>query len=179
MNNLPALLSGGSFGVGEVGNIIEAQKQASYQNYIMNLMKNPAAFAALVTKMTQPLNQGLTQAVGNQVQGNLAERGLSQAPGIFAATESQALAPYYQQEQNQATSALLQLLGLPAGTFKSPSNNSGALQMFLKTLQGGGGGGGGGGSIIDAGTPQYMPTDIGPPLADVGDAPIFDPSWSG
>jgi hypothetical protein len=140
-NPLAQLISGGSFGAGEIGNILRGQKEASYQNQILNLFKNPGQLAALVAKLQQPLNNGLTQAVGNQVQGNLAERGLAQAPGIFAASEAQGLAPYYQQNQQTAMNSVLQLLGMPASTFKNPVNNSGALSMFLKTLQQPGGAG--------------------------------------
>ena len=153
MEALPSIISGAAFvsaedfGGGEIGNIIEAKKKADYQNYINDLMKNPGKLAALVAKMQQPLNQGLQQAVGNSVQGNMAERGLSQAPGIFAASESQALAPYYQQNQNAAMQSVLQMLGMQSGTFGNPTNNAPALQMFLKSLQGGGSGSSGGGGV--------------------------------
>src|SRR5271157_5694751 len=97
MNMLPAIISGGAFGAGEIGNILEEQKRMQYQNYIMDLMKNPQKLAALVAKLQKPMDNALVQGVTNQVQGNMAERGLSQAPGIFAASQSQALAPYEQQ----------------------------------------------------------------------------------
>jgi len=135
MEAIQAIMSGMAFGAGELGNIIQGSKENSYQNKILSLLNNPAALAQLASKLQQPLNSGLTQNVTNQVQGNLAERGLSQAPGIFAASESQALAPYYQQNQNTALQSVLQLLGMPASTFKNPVNNSGALSLFLKALQ--------------------------------------------
>lgn len=165
---LPQILSGGAFGAGEVGNIIESEKQAAYQNFVMSLLKDPAKLQALVAKLQQPLNNGLTQAVGNQVQGNMAERGLSQAPGIFAASESQALAPFYLQNQNAALNAVMQLLGMPAGTFKNPSNNSGALGLFMKSLQGGGGDGGDGGFAGGF--------NMGPPLAPTDSGDTIDTS---
>jgi hypothetical protein len=132
---LGPLLSGGLLGAGEVGNIIEGSKQQSYQNYILNLLKNPQLLAQMAAKIQQPLNNGLIQSVGNQVQGNLASRGLSQAPGIFAATESQALAPFYQQNQSTAMQALIQSLGLPAGTFSQPTNLAPAMQLFMNSLR--------------------------------------------
>lgn len=170
MEALPQLISGSMFGLGEIGNIIEAKKKADYQNYVMGLMKNPGAFAALVSKLQKPLDNSLVQGVTNTVQGNMAERGLSQAPGIFAASESQALAPFEQQNQQTATNAVLQLLGLPAGTFSQPSNNSGGLQTFLKTLQGGGSGG--------SDTSGFSGFNIGPPIAPPDTTPSVDPGWS-
>jgi hypothetical protein len=158
MDALPAIISGSSYGFGTIGNIIEQQKKAAYQNKIMSLLNNPAALAAMAAKLQKPLDAGLTQAVTNQVQGNMAERGLSQAPGIFAASESQALAPYVQQNQQTAMNAVLQLLGLPAGSFSQPSNNSGSLQMFMNSLKNIGGGGGGAGGT--GGFTQF-PWDLG------------------
>ena len=139
MNMLPAIISGGAFGAGEIGNILEEQKRMQYQNYIMDLMKNPQKLAALVAKLQKPMDNALVQGVTNQVQGNMAERGLSQAPGIFAASQSQALAPYEQQNYNTALQSVMQMLGMPSGSFQQPANTSGALQMFLKNIGGGGG----------------------------------------
>jgi hypothetical protein len=133
--NWQKLFSGGLVGAGEVGNILEGNKAGQYQNFVMNLLKNPQLLAQMAAKIQQPLNNGLTQAVGNQVQGNLASRGLSQAPGIFAASESQALAPFYQQNQNTAMQAVLQSLGLPAGTFRPPTNLGPAMSLFLNSFK--------------------------------------------
>jgi hypothetical protein len=142
--NLAPIISGASVGGGTIGNILEERKRLQYQNYVMNLLKNPQALAAAIAKIQQPLNQGLAQAVGNQVQGNMAERGLAQAPGTFAASESQALAPFYEQNLNTATQAFLQSLGMPAGTFGSPVNTSGPMALFLQSLKNRQGGGAGG-----------------------------------
>jgi hypothetical protein len=188
MDGLPQLLgpliSGGSAVGGTVGNIFEDVKRNQYQDFVMNLIKNPQALAALVQKIQQPLNNGLTQAVGNQVQGNLAERGLSQAPGIFAASESQALAPFYQQNQNTATQAILSALGLPAGSFGQPINTSGAWQGFLKSLPPGSNNGNwngqfGVGGIVDPslGSISAMPGGYGGTVGPDPTAPIYDPSW--
>lgn len=135
LQSIMPLITGGTAAAGIGGNILEDVKRNNYQNYVMNLLKNPQALAAAIAKIQQPLNSGLTQAVGNQVQGNLAERGLSQAPGIFAASESQALAPFYQQNQNTATQAFLSSLGMPAGTFGAPANTSGAMGLFMNSLK--------------------------------------------
>ena len=196
-NGLAQVISGGGFAAGELGNILQGIKENSYQNQILSLFKNPAQLAALVAKLQQPLNNGLTQAVGNQVQGSLAERGLAQAPGIFAASEAQGLAPYYQQNQQSAMNSVLQLLGMPASTFKSPANNSAALGMFLKSLQPAGGGYNPPGSDLPPGSyggipyaPMYNQTPgfsfdpnsftQGLPFMPPPDTSIpFDPTFSG
>jgi hypothetical protein len=135
-NNLwQKLLTGGLAATGEVGNVLEGEKRSAYQNFVMSLLKNPGKLAQMAAQITQPLSRGLEQSVGNQVQGDLASRGLSQAPGIFAATESQALAPYEQQNQNIAMQAVLQSLGLPAGTFAQPTNLGPSLGLFLNQFK--------------------------------------------
>jgi hypothetical protein len=116
------LLQTGLVGAGEAGNLLEEKKRLDYQNFVLNLLKNPQQLAAMAAKIQQPLNNGLVQSVNNQVQGDVAARGLGQAPGIFAASESQALAPFVQQNQNTAMQAVLQSLGLPAGSFGTPTN---------------------------------------------------------
>ncbi len=134
------LLQGGVLGAGEVGNILEERKRLQYQNFVMDLLKHPEKLAAMAAKIQQPLNNGLVQAVDNRVQGDMASRGLSQAPGIFAASESQALAPYVQQNQNEAMNAVLQSLGMPAGSFQQPQNLSGIMSLFSQPLKAGSGG---------------------------------------
>lgn len=134
-NNWQKLLTGGMAGAGEVGNILEQKKRMDYQNFVMSLLKDPAKLAQMAAKIQQPLSQGLQQSVGNEVQANMASRGLSQAPGIFAASESQALAPFQQQNQQTAMNAVLQSLGMPAGTFGQPTNMGPAMQLFMNQFK--------------------------------------------
>lgn len=158
------LLLGGMLGTGEIGNIIEERKRASYQNQLLNLIKNPAALTQMILKAQRPLDNALVQAVNNRVQADLASRGLSQAPGIFAAGESQAIAPYIQQNYNEAMNQVLTSLGLPGGTFRQPQNLSPLLTQFLRMFRGGGGGGSPsltGGS--DTGLTLPQPSDVGTP----------------
>lgn len=141
------LLLGGLFAGGEVGNLLESQKrsalqnkQAQYLNYVTNLVKDPAAISRMATSEAAPLSQSLVQSVNNQVQGDMAARGLAQAPGIFAASQSQALAPFVQQNQNTALEAVLRQLGIPisAGStmqFSAPGNMTNLLSQFLKSTQ--------------------------------------------
>jgi len=114
----------GIAGAGETGNILQQAKANSYRDFIMGLLNNPQRLATMTNKLAAPLSGALTQSVENQVQGNVASRGLSQAPGIFAASESQALAPFVQNNQNTALQAIMQALGVPAGTFGSQTNLS-------------------------------------------------------
>lgn len=102
---------------GGIGGILQAilqGQQLSKVNSIEN--ESPAKLGSQVAQATQPLSAGLTQSVGNVVQANMAERGLSQAPGIFATAESQALAPFYQQNQQTALALISQKLGMPLET---------------------------------------------------------------
>ena len=129
---------------GLVGNLLGQQsqnaytnQQTAYQAYLQNLAKNPAALSAMINKATLPLSGALVQGVNNQVQGDLASRGLSQAPGIFAATEEQALAPYLLSQQDQARQQVMQQLGLgqgqqPPAVFPGQSNMTAALMQALK-----------------------------------------------
>lgn len=128
------LMEAGTVGAGEIGNILEERKRLAYQNFVMDLLSHPEKLAAMAAKIQQPLNNGLIQSVGNQVQGDMASRGLAQAPGIFAAGESQALAPYYQQNQSTALNAVMQSLGLPSGTFQPPQNLSSLMSLFSKPM---------------------------------------------
>ena len=155
----------GVAGAGETGNVLQDIKANQYRDFVMGLLNNPQRLSAMIAKATQPLSGALTQSVENQVQGNVASRGLGQAPGIFASSESQALAPYYLQNQQEATNAIMTALGLPAGTF-GKSTNLGPLFTSLfsgvKPLPG------------QAQTPSpglTLPTDQPPPVSAGGDMP--------
>jgi hypothetical protein len=132
--NTGKAISGGLLGAGEIGNIMEERKRMAYQNFVMDLLKNPQKLAQMAAKIQAPLDNGLVQATNNRVQGDMASRGLSQAPGIFAASESQALAPYIQQNQSTALQAVMQSLGLPQGTFQQPQNLGPLMGTFLKSF---------------------------------------------
>ncbi len=186
------VISGASSGLGLLGNLIsgvEGQKEqnllTTQQDKIANL--TPSQLTSMVTSAEAPINQGLIQDVGNTVQADVASRGLSQAPGVFASEESQALAPYEQQNYQTALSQVMQQLGLPlqyAGVISEllkgqQTNLSPSLALFLKSLQGGAGGGG---AIPGASTPNYTQLlDLiqgtspgGDSLSDFGTTPDLD-----
>ena len=130
------LLLGGLFGAGELGNLIQSHKESDYQNYLLNVMKNPALLSQMVLKAQQPISAALVQDINNRVQGDLAQRGLAQAPGIFGTTEAQALAPFEQQNYQTALQQVLASLQLPGSTFNRPQANlSPLLSLFLQSLR--------------------------------------------
>ena len=113
---LMSLLNLGSSGLGMFGNLMNDIQRQGQLNMIKKNEKtlgDPTQLAKQVASATQPLNEGLVQSVDNTVKGSLAESGLSQAPGILATTESQALAPFEQQNQNTALQLVMERLGLP------------------------------------------------------------------
>lgn len=145
------LLLGGATGMGEFGNImagLQKQRELSAVNNQMKMLMGmtPQQLGAKVAAATQPLSQGLVQNVGNAVQAQMGERGLAQAPGIFAATEEQALAPYEQNAQQMAMEALLRQWGMPAeyanisrGLLPGQTDVSPLFTAFLAAMNKGGG----------------------------------------
>lgn len=121
-NPLMSLISGGAGGVGNIlANITRnnvLQQQMDLTKKYANL--TPAEVTSGIKGLEQPLSSGLTQGVGNVVQGEAAERGLSQSPGVFGTMLSQALGPYQLQEQQMATDAFFKQLGLPISSRPSP-----------------------------------------------------------
>ena len=115
----------GSAGMGVIGNIQANNARNSVLSAETNRMNaynklTPAQVAQGITSLEQPLSSNLTKSVGNVVSGQLAERGLSQAPGIQAQALAQGLAPYQLQEQQLAQQAFFQKLGLPISAQPSP-----------------------------------------------------------
>jgi len=119
------LLGLGSGVMGTVGNIEANRTKNQILGTELGQMKTlqnmtPAQLVAQEQSLQQPLSQNLVNSVTNAVSGNLAARGLSQAPGIQAASIAQGLAPYQMQEQQMAQQALFQKLGLPISARPSP-----------------------------------------------------------
>lgn len=144
------LLGIGTAGAGIAGNIMnsitrgqQTSKLQSAEKQLANL--TPQQYGSMVAGATQPLNQNLLNLVGNQVQADVASRGLAESPGTFAATESQALAPFQQQNQNTALQLILTKLGLPIEYANAvinsvgPNANVGGILQALMQLPGAGG----------------------------------------
>jgi hypothetical protein len=110
---LTALATTAGAGANVYSGIKNAQNTGAYnstQSYIQNLMKNPAAAQKAAAGYTQPLSAGLTDSVTNQVQAQLAERGLGGSPAALQSNLAQALAPYIQQNQQTGLNALFNML---------------------------------------------------------------------
>src|SRR6185437_428132 len=108
----------------------------STQSYIQSLVKDPAKMAAAAAKFQQPLSAGLTDAVTNQVQAQLAERGLGGSSGPTSAAITQALAPYIQQNQSTAMQTLMNSLGL-GGSARPATLPNVDLSKLMAMLKGG------------------------------------------
>lgn len=126
----------GATGAGLVGNLLADKQRSDAANLAKrNANLTPAQLGAQVTQATQPLNQQLVQAITGNVNANLAEQGLSQAPGIQASAIAQGLALPEQQNQQTAMQLVLQKLGLPAEyarTIPPGSDLSSLIAMLFK-----------------------------------------------
>lgn len=164
----------GATGAGLAGNLsADAQRSAAASAAQKNMNLTPQQIAAMVSGAEQPLNKGLVQAVTGNVDANLAEQGLSEAPGLIAQATSQGLAPFQQQNQQTALQLVLQKLGLPAELLKSippNANLSPLLAMLFKGFGGPAPSGGGGGFPTTGPTPPTNPYDTGatPPFDTTG-----------
>lgn len=115
-------------------NLYNSYQQNQYQNWLRSMSQDPKKFNAYAQQFVQPLNAGLTSGVANQAQAYLASRGLSSSPQISEQVEAQAIAPYIQQNQNQAYQDALQALGLGGGA-KSPNiSSSNPLSSLFSTI---------------------------------------------
>jgi hypothetical protein len=133
------LLLGGLSGAGEIGNIMADRQRGDLLNKEKSWMDmTPQALAAKVSAATKPLDAGLTQGVGNVVQGQVGERGLAESPGVYSAVLSQALAPYYQKNQSDALSLILKQMGIPiesAGLLPGMTQMGPLLALLMKSVQ--------------------------------------------
>ncbi len=151
---LPKILGIGSAGAGFIGNIMNAITRGRQVGKLEDAEKKfanltPEQLSGLVSRAEQPLSQDLLQSVGNTVQADVAGRGLAESPGVFAATETQALAPYKIEQQKMALELVLKQLGLPIEYANAIINATGGgtdmsklLAMLMNAQKGGGGGGG-------------------------------------
>jgi hypothetical protein len=129
------IVSGGTLALGEVGNLLAGRQQQNAYNAVTKM--TPDQIARDAARTAAPLDRALTQSVTNQVSGDLASRGLSQAPGILASTESQALAPYAYQNYQAALQAVMEKLGMnlnAAQLLPKGQNLTPAMMLFLQQM---------------------------------------------
>lgn len=131
-------------GSGSIGNILANRsrnqvlsKEMAQMQALTNL--TPDAMMKGINALKTPLSSNLVSSVGNTVQGNMASRGLSQAPGIFAQAMGQGLAPYELQSQQMAMDAYFKKLGLPISARPSPfgpfPNQTNTSQLWQSLMQ--------------------------------------------
>ena len=133
---LESLAGLGATGAGLYGNIsADQQRAAAAKQAQANMNLTPAQLSAQVNAATQPLNAGLVQAVTGQTNANLAEQGLSEAPGHIAQATAQGLAPYEQQNQQNALQLVMQKLGLPAQLLQSIGPNANLSQLLALLMR--------------------------------------------
>lgn len=128
----------GATGAGLVGNLL-ADKQRSDAAALAKRNANltPAQLSGMVNQATQPLNANLVQAITGNVNANMAEQGLSQAPGLMQTALAQALAGPEQAQQQLALQLVMQKLGLPAEYAKLIPQNANlapGIAMVMKSL---------------------------------------------
>lgn len=184
-------------GIGSTGyNLYNQFQNQQYQNNLRSYAQNPQKLNAYAQKFTQPLTAGLTQGVANQTQAYLANRGLSESPQISEAVESQAIAPYLQQQQNQGYQDALQALGLGGGAIPPGEQKQSAQNGLASAFANAPGSlpqpGGAAGYALTFGNQnqqlpsQYQPIASEPPPIDISswyngqtsyDPSIFQPSY--
>jgi hypothetical protein len=89
-----------------LGNVANPQTAGQMNQYLQGMQtpysqmlgqQNPGQMTSLENQYMQGLNSGLTSGVWNTVQNQLAQSGMSQAPGVATYDYAQALGPLYQQ----------------------------------------------------------------------------------
>jgi hypothetical protein len=163
-------IAGGAGIAGLIGNLIASKTRGDEISKLQKSEKkfadlSPEALAGLVSRAEAPLGQDLLQSVGNTVQADMASRGLAESPGIFAATEAQALAPYKIQQQQLALQLVLKQMGLPieyAQAIIQATGGNADVSKLLALLMNKGGG------DTTGGVPDTTGLDIGKLLTEIG-----------
>lgn len=135
LGNVGKIVGIGGAGAGLIGNIMNAITRGKAIGSLEGYEKlSPEQLASKVSGATKPLDQALVENIQNQVQADVASRGLAQAPGIFAAEESQALAPAEQQNQQVALQLILRQMGIPAEILASTTGGSDPMAALLMLM---------------------------------------------
>jgi hypothetical protein len=138
-----ALLTAGTVGTGLTQNLLANSEAQSKQKFVESLISNPTKFASYVKSFEQPLQAGLTADVTRSADAYGAEHGLGSSPAVMSDVVTQALAPYFQQQQSQAQNSALSALGIYSG---APTTKPVDISSILKML------------MMNSGTPAPNPT---------------------
>jgi len=124
--------TGAVAGTGILQNFMANQQAQKKQQFVQDLINNPAKFASYVKSFDQPLQAGLTADISRQADAYGGERGLGSSPAIMKDVLAQALAPVYQQQQQSAEQAALQSLGIYENSpTQKPIDISGILKSLM------------------------------------------------
>lgn len=160
------LLKVGTAGAGFAQNFLANRQAQNKTNKVLDLLNNPQKFQALVAQNEKPLAAGLTSDVARMTDAYGGERGLGSSPAVMKDVYAQALAPYIQNQQQQAQNAVMQLL---SGYLNSPTprpvDMTSLFKMFM-TPQATGGGSFNPASFAPTG---YNVPDVTPAADNVGD----------
>jgi len=115
-------------------NLYNQYQNQQYQDLLRSYAQNPAKLNAYAQQFTQPLNAGLTAAVNNQTQAQLAQSGLSESPQIAQQVEAQAIAPYIQQNQQAGYADALRALQLGGGAIPPALQQQNGLAALTKAF---------------------------------------------
>lgn len=190
-DTLGKIASAGSGASGIIGNILAGRQRNKVLDQQMSMQQQIAAMtpeqlAENINRLQRPLSMGLQKGVGNIVQASMAERGLGQSPAIFSDILAQSLAPFYLQEQQRATSAYLQKLGLPLGAGPNPAllpqntDNTNTWRMILDLFRrptAAGTANTGGGSPVTSGNFSSNTWDATGSIPKDGDTGGFGQGW--
>lgn len=149
----------GATGAGLYGNLsAEGQRAAAAKQAQANANLTPQQLGGQVASATQPLNAQLVQAITGNVNANMAEQGLSQAPGLQAQAIASGLAGPEQQNQQTAMQLVLARLGLPAEFAKTIPQNANLAPLLAMLFKGFSAPGGPQGTAPTGFQPAYQPT---------------------
>ena len=115
-------------------NMYNQYQNQQYQNQLRSYAQDPAKMNAYAANFTQPLNAGLTSAVANNTQGYLASRGLSDSPAVSQQVESQAIAPYIQQNQQAGYRDAIQALQVGGGAVNPNNQSANSIAQLAKAF---------------------------------------------
>ncbi|HEV2521033.1 MAG TPA: hypothetical protein VGT24_01520 [Candidatus Acidoferrales bacterium] len=122
-------------GAGGLESLLAEKKKSDILNQYLDLANNPAKSEAKIASLVQPLNGSLEKSVENSVQGYLGSRGLSESPQISEAVLSQSLAPYEQQNIQNAIDEYYRSLGLGLNAEQKNMPFEPDLSKLLASLQ--------------------------------------------
>ena len=125
------VLGAGAAGGGLIQNWLANRQAEKKQKFVEDLITNPQKFQQFVAGFQKPLTAGLTADVSRQADAYGAERGLGSSPAVMKDVYAQALAPSVMSQENAATQAALQSLGIYEG---SPTTKPVDISSIIKAL---------------------------------------------